>query len=229
MSFGLRNAAQQFRRFMDDTLRELDFCFAYLDDILTFSRSLKEHKQHLRTLFDRLKKRTILINPIRCVFKASKIAFIRYKVSAEGSQLLEEPSGPPSGLPSFQDHQSAMSLLGNSWECSIFTDDFCRKPLLLRHHSMMFSPAPESKALIPLPGCRNSTRPSKSARQACHMQRYWRTPNYPCNLHSSQMPPLLPWVPYYNNLSTTPGSLSHSFPRNSTQHSRDTAHTIENS
>jgi hypothetical protein len=44
--------------------------------------------------------------------------------------------------------------------------------LLFRHHS---SPAPEYKAFIPLPGRRNSTRPSKSAWQVCHVPRYWRT------------------------------------------------------
>jgi hypothetical protein len=37
MSFGLRNAAQTFQRFMDDILRGLDFCFAYIDDILIFN------------------------------------------------------------------------------------------------------------------------------------------------------------------------------------------------
>jgi hypothetical protein len=51
MSFGLRNAAQTFQRFMDDILRELDFCSAYLDDILVFSRSPEEHEQHLCALF----------------------------------------------------------------------------------------------------------------------------------------------------------------------------------
>jgi hypothetical protein len=40
MSFRLRNAAQTFQRFMDDILRGLNFCFAYLDKILLFSRSL---------------------------------------------------------------------------------------------------------------------------------------------------------------------------------------------
>jgi hypothetical protein len=45
MSFGLRNSAQTFQRFMDDILWELDFCFVYLDDILVFSHSLEEHKQ----------------------------------------------------------------------------------------------------------------------------------------------------------------------------------------
>jgi hypothetical protein len=63
MSFGLRNAAQAFQRFIDDILRGLEFCFAYLDDILISSRTLEEHEQHLRTLFDRLQRYGILVNP----------------------------------------------------------------------------------------------------------------------------------------------------------------------
>ena len=39
MSFGLRNAAQCFQRFMDEILKDLDFCFTYIDDILVFSHS----------------------------------------------------------------------------------------------------------------------------------------------------------------------------------------------
>jgi hypothetical protein len=54
MSFGLRNAAKTFQRFMDEVLRGLDFRFAYLNDILVFSRSPEEHEQHLRALFSRL-------------------------------------------------------------------------------------------------------------------------------------------------------------------------------
>ena len=34
MSFGLRNAAQTFQRFMNEILRRFAFCFAYIDDIL---------------------------------------------------------------------------------------------------------------------------------------------------------------------------------------------------
>ena len=41
MSFGLRNAAQTFQRLTDDILKDLDFCFAYIDDILVYSRSPK--------------------------------------------------------------------------------------------------------------------------------------------------------------------------------------------
>jgi cleavage and polyadenylation specificity factor subunit 1 len=90
MSLGLRNVAQTFQRFMDDTLSELNFLFTYLDDILVFSLSLEEYEQHLRTLFDRLKKHGILTNPAKCVFKATEITFLGYKITSEGSRLLEE-------------------------------------------------------------------------------------------------------------------------------------------
>jgi hypothetical protein len=53
MSFGLRNAAQTFKRFMDDILWGLNFCLAFVDDILIFSRSLEKHERHLWALFDR--------------------------------------------------------------------------------------------------------------------------------------------------------------------------------
>jgi cleavage and polyadenylation specificity factor subunit 1 len=90
MSFCLRNAAQTFQRFMDDVLRGLHFCFAYLDDILVFSRTLEEHEQHLRTLFGRLQRYGIIGNTAKYVFRASKVSFLGYRVSAEGSRPLEE-------------------------------------------------------------------------------------------------------------------------------------------
>ena len=46
MSFALRNAAQTFQSFMDEILKDLDFCFAYTDDILVFRRSPQEQDQH---------------------------------------------------------------------------------------------------------------------------------------------------------------------------------------
>jgi len=37
-TFGLRNAAQTFQRFMDQVIAGLDFCFTYIDDILIASQ-----------------------------------------------------------------------------------------------------------------------------------------------------------------------------------------------
>jgi hypothetical protein len=37
MSFVLRNAAQTFQRFIDEVLRDLNFCYAYIDEVLVAS------------------------------------------------------------------------------------------------------------------------------------------------------------------------------------------------
>jgi hypothetical protein len=90
MSFGLHNAAQTLQQFMADTLRGFDFCFAYLDDILIFSRTPEEHECHLHATFERLKSQGILINPTKCVFRTSEVTFLGHKVSTEGSRPLDE-------------------------------------------------------------------------------------------------------------------------------------------
>ena len=90
LSFRLRNAAQTFQRFIDYVLKDLDFCFTYLDDILVFSQSVHDHEQHLRTLFTRLQTYGILLNHSKCVFRFPEIFFLGYKISPLGSQPLPE-------------------------------------------------------------------------------------------------------------------------------------------
>ena len=75
---------------MDEILKDLDFCFAYIDDILVFSRSPQEHDQHLRILFTQLQNYGILLNPAKCVFRVPEISFLGYKISSTGSQPLPE-------------------------------------------------------------------------------------------------------------------------------------------
>jgi cleavage and polyadenylation specificity factor subunit 1 len=89
-SFGLRHAAQNFQRFIDNIPKDLDLCFAYLDDILVFSRSSKEHERHIRSLFTTLQNYGILLNPSKCVFRVHEISFLGYKISSASSQPLPE-------------------------------------------------------------------------------------------------------------------------------------------
>ena len=56
MPFGFRNAVQTFQRFIDQVLRELPFCYAYIDDVLIVSATPEEHKRHLCQTFNRLKQ-----------------------------------------------------------------------------------------------------------------------------------------------------------------------------
>ena len=76
MTFGLRNAGQTFQRFIDEALSGLDFVFAYIDDILIFSRSAQEHQGHLRTLFHRLSEYGILVNASKSVLGQALVNFL---------------------------------------------------------------------------------------------------------------------------------------------------------
>ena len=62
MPFGLHNSGNTYQRFIDQVTRGLNFCFAYVDDILIASQSLEEHKRHLRILLNRFRQNGIVLN-----------------------------------------------------------------------------------------------------------------------------------------------------------------------
>lgn len=84
MGFGLRNAGQTFQRFIDSVLHDLDFCYAYVDDILVFSPDEKTHRAHLRILFRRLADYGLLINLNKTIIGASSVIFLGHQISATG-------------------------------------------------------------------------------------------------------------------------------------------------
>ena len=65
MLFGLTNAPGSFQHFINDTIRDfLDvFCTAFLDDILICSSTLKENKEHVRLVLERLSAAGIYLKP----------------------------------------------------------------------------------------------------------------------------------------------------------------------
>lgn len=89
MTFGLCNAAQTFQRFVNKVIQGLDFCFAYLDDILIASRDETEHLQHLRILFKRLDEFGVVINISKCVFGQPEVNFLGYQINKNGSKPLQ--------------------------------------------------------------------------------------------------------------------------------------------
>ena len=88
--FGLKNAGQDFQRMMDAILGDLPFCFVYLDDILVFSNSPEEHKEHLRQIFDILAENGLVVNRAKCVLGVSELDFLGFHVNQEGITPLPE-------------------------------------------------------------------------------------------------------------------------------------------
>lgn len=84
MAFGFKNAAQTFQRLIDEVTRDLDFVFAYIDDILIASSTEMEHIKHLQTIFERLRDYNLFVNLNKCDFNKTQIEFIGHIVTAEG-------------------------------------------------------------------------------------------------------------------------------------------------
>ena len=90
MPFGLRNAAQTFQRFIDEALRGLDFCYAYIDDLLIASASPEDHLHHLRLVLERLSEYGIVINVPKSRFGVPALDFLGHHVDSRGIHPLED-------------------------------------------------------------------------------------------------------------------------------------------
>ena len=90
MPFGLRNAAQSFQRFMDQVLRDLDFAYAYIEDVLIASSSRDEHMTHLHMVLRRFSEHGIVINPNKCEFGVPEITFLGHLVNSHGIRPLPD-------------------------------------------------------------------------------------------------------------------------------------------
>jgi hypothetical protein len=75
MSFGLTNAPAHFMYLMNSIfMEELDkFVVVFIDDILVFSKSKKEHEEHLRIVVQRLSDHQIYAMFTKCEFWLSEV------------------------------------------------------------------------------------------------------------------------------------------------------------
>lgn len=94
LNFGLCGAAQTFQRFMNEVLGDLPFCFVYLDDILIFSKSEKEHNTHLHAVLQRLNQYGLTINTSKCIFGVPEIPFLGHLISEQGTKPLPDKVEP---------------------------------------------------------------------------------------------------------------------------------------
>jgi len=84
--FSLCNALATFQQLMNQVLRKYlrKFVLIYLDDIIIYSKTLDEHKEHVRLIFEALQDASLMMKPKKCKFVQKELQFLRHIISAEG-------------------------------------------------------------------------------------------------------------------------------------------------
>ena len=86
MPFGLTSAPETFQRLMETGLDDLhlNWCIIYLDDVIIFSKTPKEHLECLRGVFEKLAQVGLKLKPKKCEFFKTKLAYLGHIVSKDG-------------------------------------------------------------------------------------------------------------------------------------------------
>ena len=114
LPFGMTNAVPTFQRLMATVLQGLlgTKCLVYLDDVLVFGSSFKEHLANLQVVFEAIRKAGLKLNPKKCVFAETKVKFLGYELSGEGLAPDSEKVSAIEEFPKPVDVSSLRSFLG---------------------------------------------------------------------------------------------------------------------
>ena len=80
MPFGLCNMPVTFQWLMQNCLGELNiiYCLIYLDDLIMFSWTMKEHLHQLHVVFDQLREYNFKLKPSKCSLFKEEINYLAY-------------------------------------------------------------------------------------------------------------------------------------------------------
>jgi len=92
MPFGLTNAPSTFQDMMNHVLSDLlDVgVLVYIDDILVYAKTEKEHDQLVKEVLGRLQENGLAVSPEKCVWKAQEVEFLGYVIGRNGIKMAKE-------------------------------------------------------------------------------------------------------------------------------------------
>ncbi|KAL5537554.1 hypothetical protein UlMin_042915 [Ulmus minor] len=136
MPFGLSNAPSTFIRIMTQVLQPFigKFIVVYFDDILVYSKQVDQHLQHLRKVFEVLRKHTLYLNLKKCTFLVNRLLFLGFNISADGIQVDDSKTKAITDWPIPKNLKELQSFHGLA--------TFYRK--FIRHFSTLASPLTDS-------------------------------------------------------------------------------------
>ncbi|UYV79893.1 hypothetical protein LAZ67_18000997, partial [Cordylochernes scorpioides] len=144
MPFGLCNAPATFERMMDKLLAGLKWtiCLCYLDDIIVYATSFKEHIERLGKVLRCIQKAGLCINHEKCRFGSREIKVLGHLVTESGIRPDPDKIEAITNFPTPKTTTEVRSFMGLCSYYRRFVKDFANKakPLhdLLRNNVKFF-------------------------------------------------------------------------------------------
>lgn len=92
MPFGLTNAPAVFQRFVNTVFADLldRNVIVYMDDLLIYSNSLEEHREHVREVLRRLRAHKLFASVKKSEWHKDTVEYLGYILSPEGLRMAED-------------------------------------------------------------------------------------------------------------------------------------------
>jgi hypothetical protein len=86
MPFGLCNAPATFQHMMNNVLHKClgKYALVYMDDVIVFSKSVEDHKQHIKHIFELLKQYNLVVLEKKCEWGKRNLLFLGHVVNGSG-------------------------------------------------------------------------------------------------------------------------------------------------
>ena len=114
MPFGLSGAPSTFQHLMMRVLRGIawKYVLCYVDDVIIFSSTFKEHINHLEEVFSRLREAGLKLSPTKCHFAQRNLHYLGHVLSKNGIQTDDQKVEKIQNLVAPKDQKGVKSLLG---------------------------------------------------------------------------------------------------------------------
>ena len=126
--FGLTSAPGYFSRIINQTLFPLlgEHVLCYLDDILIFSKTKREHLKKIEQVLERLVEANIKLKLEKCKFFTQEEKFLGYIVSGEGMKMDENRVNSINEMPYPRTKKQLQALLGVYNYFRMFVDGYAK-------------------------------------------------------------------------------------------------------
>lgn len=114
MPFGLSGAPATFQSLLMKVLSGISwkFVLCYVDDVIIFSATFKEHLSHLNEVFSRMRQAGLKLSPGKCYFAQKKLHYLGHVISKEGIQADPRKIEKVQNLCAPTNQKGVKSLLG---------------------------------------------------------------------------------------------------------------------